>query len=56
MDGARFRLVWVECPYFQSLMACAIDTIYDQTRSRGYKRLREGGEAPMSLYRGGSGA
>jgi ATP sulfurylase len=31
-------------------------TIDDQTRSRGYKRLREGGEAPKSLYQGGSGA
>jgi hypothetical protein len=32
------------------------DTIDDQTHSRGYKRLREGGEAPKSLFWGGSGA
>jgi hypothetical protein len=27
-----------------------------KTRSRGYKRAREGGEASKSLYQGGSGA
>jgi hypothetical protein len=28
--GARFILVWVECPYFQSSVACATGTIDDQ--------------------------
>ena len=37
-------------------MACATDTNDNQTCSRGYKQLGEGGEAPRSLYRGGSGA
>jgi hypothetical protein len=32
-------------------VACATGTIDNQTRSKGYKRLREGGEAPKSLYR-----
>jgi hypothetical protein len=27
-----------------------------KTRSRGYKRVRERGEAPKSLFQGGSGA
>jgi hypothetical protein len=49
-EGARFILVWTEYPYLQLSMACATDTI-DQTRSRGYKQLREGGEAPRSLIR-----
>jgi hypothetical protein len=56
MKGARFILVRSGRPYFQSSVVCATSTIYDQTRSRGYKRLREGGEVPMSLYRGGSGS
>jgi hypothetical protein len=30
--------------------------VEDQTRSRGYKQSREGGEVVKSLYRGGSGA
>jgi hypothetical protein len=55
-EGARFILVRVECPYVQSSVACATGTIDDQTRSRGYKWSREGGEAHKSLYRGGSGA
>jgi hypothetical protein len=37
-------------------VTCATGTIDDQTRSKDYKRLRDGGEAPNSLYRGGSGA
>ena len=48
---ARFILVRVERPYIQSSVACATDTIDDQTRSRGYKQSREGGEAPRSLIR-----
>jgi hypothetical protein len=51
-----FILVRAERPYFQSSVACATGIIDDQTRSRGYKQLREGGEVPKSLYRGGSGA
>jgi hypothetical protein len=35
---------------------CATGIIDDQTRSRGYKRPRERGEASKSLYRGGSEA
>jgi hypothetical protein len=46
-----FILVRTERSYFQSS-----GTIIDQTCSRGYKRLREGEEAPKSLYRDGSGA
>jgi hypothetical protein len=56
MEGAMFILVRAECPYFSSFVACTTNTIDDQTRSRGYKRLSEGGETPKSLYRGGSGA
>jgi hypothetical protein len=41
---------------FQSSVAYAIGIIDDQTRSGGYKRLKEGGEAPKSLYRRGSRA
>jgi hypothetical protein len=54
VQGPRFILVQVERPYFQSSVACTTGTIDDQTRSRGYKQLREG-EAPRSLYRGRSG-
>jgi hypothetical protein len=50
-EGARFILVQAERPYFQSLMACTTDTIDDQTRSRGYKQSKEGGEAPKFLIR-----
>jgi hypothetical protein len=32
-------------------MACTTDTIDDQTRSRGYKQSKEGGEAPKFLIR-----
>jgi hypothetical protein len=48
-EGTIFILVRVECPYFQSSVACATDTIDDQTRSRGYKQTRKGGEASKSL-------
>jgi hypothetical protein len=53
-EGCAWRaqdliLVRAECPYFQSSVACATDTIDDQTRSMGYKQSREGGEAPGSL-------
>jgi hypothetical protein len=50
-EGARFILVQIECSYFQSLVACGIGTIDDQTYSRGYKKSREVGEAPISLIR-----
>jgi hypothetical protein len=56
MEDARFILVRAERPYFQSSVACATDTIDDQTRSMGYKWSREGGEAPKSLYWGGGNA
>jgi hypothetical protein len=49
IEGARFILVWAECLYFQLSVACTTITIDDQTRSRGYKQSREGGEAPRSL-------
>jgi hypothetical protein len=55
-EGARFILVRVERPYFQPSVVYATGTINDQTRSKGYKWLREDGEAPKSLYQGGSGA
>jgi hypothetical protein len=55
MKGTIFILVRAERPYFHSSVAYATSTIDDQTRSRGYKHSREGGEAPKSLYRGGSG-
>jgi hypothetical protein len=48
-EGTSLILVWVERPYIQSLVACATDTIDDQTHSRGYKQSREGGEASRSL-------
>jgi hypothetical protein len=48
-EGARFILVWVEHPYVHSSVSCATDTIDDQTRCRGYKESRGGGEAPRSL-------
>jgi hypothetical protein len=35
--AARFILVRAGRPYFQSLVACTIDTIDDQTCNRGYK-------------------
>jgi hypothetical protein len=54
-EGARFILVEAERPYFQSSADCTTGTIDDQTCSRGYKRSREGGEAPKSLYWVGSG-
>jgi hypothetical protein len=47
----RFILVRTECPYFQSSVACTTGTIDDQTRNRGYKQSREGGEAPRSLIK-----
>jgi hypothetical protein len=49
IEGTRFILVQAERPYIHSLVACAIGTIDDQTRSRGYKQSREGREAPISL-------
>jgi hypothetical protein len=55
-EDAMFILVRTERSYFQSSVTCATGTIDDQTRSKDYKRLREGGEASKSLYRGGSGA
>jgi hypothetical protein len=56
IEDGRFILVRTERPYFQSSVAGATDVVDDQTRSRGYKRFRDGGETPKSLYRGGSGA
>jgi hypothetical protein len=47
--GRKIILVLAECPYIQSLVACATCTINDQTHSRGYKQSRKGGEAPRSL-------
>jgi hypothetical protein len=52
IEGVRFILVWAERPCFESSVACANDTIDDQTRTRGYKRLREGGVAPKYLLSG----
>jgi hypothetical protein len=46
-DAARFILVRAERPYIQASLACATDTIDDQTCSRGYKQSREGEEAPI---------
>jgi hypothetical protein len=48
-EDATFILVRAELPYIQSSVACATDTIDDQTCSKGYKKSREGGEAPRSL-------
>jgi hypothetical protein len=47
--GARFILVRAKCHHIQSLGACATNTIVDHAYSRGYKRAREGGEAPKFL-------
>jgi hypothetical protein len=47
--GTRFILVRAECPYIQSSAACATARLMIKARSRGYKRAREGGEAPKSL-------
>jgi hypothetical protein len=44
VEGARIILVWAECPYFQSSVACISGTMDDQTHSRGYKQPREVGE------------
>jgi hypothetical protein len=52
MKGTIFILVRVERPYFQSSVAYATSTIDDQTRSRGYKHSREGGEAKSRLEGG----
>jgi hypothetical protein len=49
VEGARIILVRAERSYFHSSVACATDTIDDQTHSRGYKQSREGGEVPRSL-------
>ena len=49
-EGASFILVMAECPHFQSSVACATGIFDDQTRSRGYKQPREGGEATRSLF------
>jgi hypothetical protein len=48
--GTRFILVRAEHPYFQFSVACIIDTLLLNARSRGYKRAREG-EAHKSLMR-----
>jgi hypothetical protein len=53
MEVTRFILVRTERFYIQSSVACATDTIDDQTHSRGYKQSREGGEAPRSVIRRG---
>jgi hypothetical protein len=49
VGGARFRLVRAKCPYFQSSVASATSIIDYQTRSRGYKPSRQGGEALRSI-------
>jgi hypothetical protein len=45
--GARFILVRAERPYFQSSATC-VTPLMIKTRSRDYKRAREGLEAPKS--------
>jgi hypothetical protein len=47
--GTRSILVRVKHPYIQPSAACATGTIANNACSRGYKREREGGEAPKSL-------
>jgi hypothetical protein len=49
--NARFILIWTERLYIQSLVTRATDTLLLKARSRGYKRVRDGG-APWSLMRG----
>jgi hypothetical protein len=49
VEGAIFVLIRAERPYIQSSVACTTGTIDDQTRGRGYKQSREGGEAHRSL-------
>jgi hypothetical protein len=56
VEDAKFIMVRAGRPYIISSVACATDTIDDQTHNKSYKRSREGGVTLRSLIGGGSGA
>jgi hypothetical protein len=56
VEGTRFILVGQNVPTSSHRRLALPAPLMIKTRSNGYKGAREGGEAPKSLYRGGSEA